>query len=285
MDLKSNDLLGIGKEFGIQYVKRAQSTIMPNNHYHSHFEIYYLLSGERYYFIKDRTYFISEGSLVLIKPYTLHKTINTNKSAHERVLINFSTEFTNGFNEYKKDIDFLSCFESEVNVLILSKDEQKKVKSVIMKLLEENGSKMPGYNVYLKILLQELLVLINRRIKRGDHGTFEHPSDLHRKISDIVKYINANYYQHITLEDLSANFFISRYYLSRVFKEVTGLTFTEYLNYIRIEEAKGLLYESAENIAEVSERVGYESITHFGRVFKKLTGISPLKYRKQKSAF
>lgn len=62
---------------------------------------------------------------------------------------------------------------------------------------------------------------------------------------------------------------------------MTGLTFTEYLNYIRVKEAKELLCKSAESITQISEKVGYESITHFGRVFKKLTGVSPLKYRKQ----
>lgn len=209
MDCQTNDLLKTGKEFGIQYIKRTHFTDMPNNHYHNHFEIYYLLSGERYYFIKDRTYYISEGSLVLIKPYILHKTISTNKPSHERVLISFSKDFTKDFNHCNEKFDFLSCFDAEVNVLVLNKEEQKKVKTVIMKLLEENGSKMPWHDIYLKILLQELLLIINRRIMRGDYGTFEHPNDLHKKISDIVKYINTNYSQHITLAELSAKFFIS----------------------------------------------------------------------------
>ncbi|MEG0502950.1 MAG: helix-turn-helix transcriptional regulator [Cellulosilyticaceae bacterium] len=77
-------------------------------------------------------------------------------------------------------------------------------------------------------------------------------------------------------------FYISPYYLSRTFKEGTGFNMINYLNYIRVKNAKVLLDGTSRAITDISQEVGFESTTHFDRVFKEIEGISPLKYRKQK---
>jgi AraC-like DNA-binding protein len=83
----------------------------------------------------------------------------------------------------------------------------------------------------------------------------------------------------ITLDDISKEFFISKSYFSKAFKSVTGFTFTEHLNNIRVREARLLLRGTNSNVSEIAFKVGFESITHFGRVFKSIAGYSPLKYR------
>jgi YesN/AraC family two-component response regulator len=75
---------------------------------------------------------------------------------------------------------------------------------------------------------------------------------------------------------------VSPYYLSRFFKEATGFTFVEYLNSVRIKEAKRLLERSSMKVKLISRKVGFGSVTHFGRVFKLVTGHTPLYYRKAK---
>jgi hypothetical protein len=69
---------------------------MQSNHFHDQFELYYLLSGERNYFIKDRTYFVRKGNLIFINTNELHKTTDTGVPNHERVLLRFSKSFING---------------------------------------------------------------------------------------------------------------------------------------------------------------------------------------------
>jgi len=61
---------------------------------------------------------------------------------------------------------------------------------------------------------------------------------------------------------------------------ITGLNLNEYINSIIIKESQKLLLQTKLNIIHISEKVGYDSATHFGRVFKSFTGLSPLKYRK-----
>ena len=69
-------------------------------------------------------------------------------------------------------------------------------------------------------------------------------------------------------------------YFSYVFKQITGRTFTEYLNYLRIMKAKELLTNSNKTVSGISYEVGFNDPAYFDRVFKKEVGMSPGKYRK-----
>lgn len=72
---------------------------------------------------------------------------------------------------------------------------------------------------------------------------------------------------------------MNKCYLSRIFKEVTGFTVNDYLHTYRIREACILLREGNMNVSEISEAVGYESLTYFDRVFRKHIGLSPMQYK------
>ncbi|MNJ41043.1 Bifunctional transcriptional activator/DNA repair enzyme AdaA [compost metagenome] len=82
---------------------------------------------------------------------------------------------------------------------------------------------------------------------------------------------------------LAEKFYVSPYYLSRFFKEATGFTFVEYVNSVRINEATKLLERSSLKVNLIAKKVGFGSVTHFGRVFKSVTGHAPLYYRKEAS--
>lgn len=84
------------------------------------------------------------------------------------------------------------------------------------------------------------------------------------------------------MTEIAEHFYISPHYLSRVFKEVTGLPLTEFVNMTRIREAQRLLRQTDAKIIDIAEQVGYGNLSHFGRVFKQQTGLSPLQYRKMR---
>ncbi|MEY2519694.1 MAG: hypothetical protein QOF24_1453 [Verrucomicrobiota bacterium] len=75
----------------------------------------------------------------------------------------------------------------------------------------------------------------------------------------------------------------STFYFCKLFKRATGLTFTDYLSRVRIEKAKTLLSDRNRRVSEVAYEVGFQSLTHFNRVFRKLTGQSPTDYRQSGS--
>lgn len=252
---------------------------MKENHFHSAYEIYYLMSGERYYFIKDRSYHIKKGDLVLINSNEVHKTYNATSPDHQRLLISFEEEYIGRLDPAGKDIlTFLFCKNSPI--ISLNIDEQIIVEDILGKISKEVENRKIGYEISIHSQLMELLVTCARYIESNKVPIEVQLSPVHEKVFEIVRYINDNYAEPLTLPHISSHFYISPYYLSRVFKETTGFTFIEYLNSIRVKQAQRLLRETKLSVTEISERVGFGSITQFGRKFKSITKKSPLNYRK-----
>lgn len=102
-----------------------------------------------------------------------------------------------------------------------------------------------------------------------------------RSVLDVKDYLDRNYRSRITLEELSARFFIDKYYLVKVFKEQFGCSINTYLLDLRITRAKQLLRFSDRSLEEIGEECGLGSPQYFSRQFKKVEGISPSRYRSQ----
>ncbi len=96
-----------------------------------------------------------------------------------------------------------------------------------------------------------------------------------------LKYIHNNFATDISLDRVAGTAGISKYHFSRLFKEMTGLTYQSYVNRIRIEQAKKILNDGALSITDTGYAVGYSDLTHFERIFKKLAGTTPSQYRRQ----
>ena len=101
-------------------------------------------------------------------------------------------------------------------------------------------------------------------------------------IAEIKAYIKENLGEKLTVDSIAGHVYLSKSYLSRIFKEVTGDSLTEFINHARIEKSMSLLADSSLSLAEISEMVGYEEQSYFSKVFKALTGCTPAKYRTQK---
>lgn len=99
-----------------------------------------------------------------------------------------------------------------------------------------------------------------------------------------IKFINENYMNDIGLKEVAGYLFVSPYYLSHIFKELTGKTFTEYLTSIRLNRAKELLTVTNLSISDISSMVGYEDTNYFSKIFKKQIGITPSSYRSSAQA-
>jgi AraC-like DNA-binding protein len=97
-----------------------------------------------------------------------------------------------------------------------------------------------------------------------------------------VDYIRKNYTKRITLEETASFVFLSPAYFSRVFKDEIGDNFNIYVNKIRIEAAKKLLLNEKVSLVDISSLVGFEGQSYFSKVFKKMTGVTPGKFRESR---
>lgn len=96
----------------------------------------------------------------------------------------------------------------------------------------------------------------------------------------VIRMLDEHYCENISLSHVAETIGISRSYLSRLFKEQTGTTFTEYLHRHRMEKAKKLLFMNSHSLAEVALELGYSSQSHFNKTFKQYTGQSPLNFKR-----
>lgn len=100
-------------------------------------------------------------------------------------------------------------------------------------------------------------------------------------VEQICAYLAANYRQKFSLTEVAAKFYLSPYYLSRLFRRVTGQSIVDYINNRRIEAAQKLLENTELSISAVAEQTGFSSAAHFRRVFREVMGTGPLQYRKE----
>lgn len=126
---------------------------------------------------------------------------------------------------------------------------------------------------YLEYALKILLITILRMQ--------EYAASNEQLLDQTIEYLKDHYTEHITLEELAAMEHISTSYLSRKFKQRTGVTVVTYINRLRVEKAQQLLVASTLNINEIAYQTGFESSKYFYRVFKSITGESPASIRRK----
>jgi AraC-like DNA-binding protein/mannose-6-phosphate isomerase-like protein (cupin superfamily) len=264
----------------IRIVHRTESGHfnMKGCHSHRRYELYYLVSGERYFFIKDRTYLITQGDLAFINVLDLHKTNDAGMPDQETIII----EFDHGFisNQAGIAISALEFLFGHHPIVKLPLNKQHYVENLLRVILQEIKLQQLDFELYIQSLLQQLLIFTARAVIQAKPAKPAHVNLTHAKIITIVHYMNKNFRKGVSLESLGNAFDINPNYLSRTFKKVTGFTFVEYLNSLRIKEAQRLLRETQIKVATIADQVGFDNQSHFGRVFRSISGIPPLQYRK-----
>ena len=131
----------------------------------------------------------------------------------------------------------------------------------------------------LKELINKAIYNINQNSKQADHINSVNYS---LPVRLACEYLEKNYQENINLNKISNYVSLSKNYFCNIFKKETGMTIWDYLIRIRMEEAKRMLLDTDQKTYEISERVGYDDPSYFGRLFKKYTGFTPIEFRDNK---
>ena len=131
----------------------------------------------------------------------------------------------------------------------------------------------------LKELINKAVYNLNQNSKQADHINAVNYS---LPVRLACEYIEKNFQENINLNKISNYVSLSKNYFCNIFKKETGITIWDYLIRIRMEEAKRMLLETEQKTYEISERVGYDDPSYFGRLFKKYTGFTPMEFRESR---
>lgn len=267
------------KSFYINYDSNSSPlNTMKNYHLHDDYEIFYLLEGERIYLINRKKYVVKANNLVFIDKNIIHKTKVTDVPNTKRVVINFQDSFLTG----NEDMLLNQLFDRGPHIIRIPANKVEFIQTLIKKLLSEYNSSADNTDAYIQTLLIQLLIESTRLLNTQENDFAAEVYDdyfVKHEIAEIIRYINNHYNQDISLALLSNRFNLSEQYISRLFRKVTGVTLINYLNAVRINQAKRLLLETSLKVTDVSKRVGYSNNVHLWRVFKRFTGHSPNEYR------
>ena len=249
-------------------------------HYHDHYELYFQEQGKRRYWVKNCNYLLQSGDLLFIPPFALHQADAETFHEHKRTIIYFDDLFCAELMKMSKEL--FAPFRQEEFILSLDQQTRQQIKELSLIMMQEQTKREKGWLIRSKLLLGEVLFLAYRCCQSNKNNTAEHLSlPKSPKILEAVQYIESNFHNKLSLEDVAGKLFIHPDYFCRLFKQEVGISFVEYVNNTRIEYAKGLLKKNKVTVKEVSELSGFENDSTFSRTFKSFTGISPSEYRKR----
>lgn len=268
----------------VEQVVREGDYSMNSRHFHDTYEMYYLLEGQGHYFIDRETYLVTAGDLVLIKPNQIHKTGMAKVSRHGRLLLQIAQAPMDAFLSKNGFPAMEELCDRKGRIVSLGEEDGAAAENLMLRIGEEIRGRKKGFELMVKMKLLELFILVWRcgggNPADGAGRVAQTPK--YQKVWQVADYLQANPERREGLEELAARFFISKSWLSRIFREVTGLSVGEYANIVRVKKAQRLLVHGDYSVTEISERLGFESITYFERIFRRYTGHTPLGYRREK---
>lgn len=269
----------------LEHLKRPSGFDMRSNHFHNEYEIYFLLEGERLFFFNNRAYHVKKGNLILVDANLIHMTHapEEDTTGYNRIILYIDKSKMQQFDEKFSHLNLVSFFREHYGVYDLTPAQQDKFLQMYEQLKAEFSNRNRSYKSMIEMeIIRYFIDFIrdNPNLTPIKDETVVHKSSKYQTIYNIADYISEHYAESITLDRLAGVFYLSKFYLSRSFKEVTGYGVNEYVNILRTKRAKQLLEETTFSVSEIAGIVGYESITYFEKVFKTYMSISPLKYRK-----
>lgn len=274
---------GVVEGLEIDQVIRDGEYSMVTRHFHDTYELYYLLEGQRYYFIEKQTYLVKAGDVVMIKPDRIHKTSTAGEPYHNRILLQISKELMNPLLKVCDLGSMEDIFREDVMILSVPEKDREEILRLSRQIHKEIEERQKKYMTGVKFKLAELLLYVTRCQKKQQFWQESQKAQTwkHQKVHEAADYLMNHPETGESLEELAKRFYISKSYLSRIFREVTGFSVNEFKNVSRIKKSQQLLLHSDYSITEISNILGFENLTYYERVFKKYSGVTPLKYRKE----
>lgn len=244
-------------------------TLNPVFHAHEHAQICYMTKGACLHHVDEHVYLMTKGDLLAVPPFVPHHLEPYEDQAAELVQIDFMP-----FVVPHEEIPLDTQLFPKIHV---SSDSQSQIEQLIRNMTKEHENKQTGYQMLIKADLIRLIVTLFR-----EHSSPSAPgSDSRRLFYEAVHYIDQHYTDNLQLAELAGRAGMSPSYFSYIFKVLKGQSFVQYVNDIRIRKALDLLRMTDLTVLDIAMRVGFNHLSHFNRMFKKATGVNPLKYRRQ----
>ena len=240
-------------------------------HYHTFHKIIILLAGKAGYAVEGERYELTPGDFVLVGSGSIHRPEVEAGDYYERMILYIAPDHLRSLTV--GDCDPEECFRcaQETFQYVFRDEGTSRVRPLFLALAET--VRQGGYGAALLAQAQftELMVEVNR-VVRGGHRVGAAGGD--RKVISLLQYLNLHLTEPLTIDELAARFYISKYHMMRRFRQETGYSIHGYLSEKRLLLAQQLLSRGAAP-SEVFTQVGYQDYSTFSRAYKKQFGRGP----------
>lgn len=262
------------KYFAVSHLYKEEKPMQM--HIHDCYEIYFSISGGKQFLIDNQFYDIHPGDIFIVNQYESHYLTQIDQMVHERIVLFADPEFIKSLSTPTTDLN--QCFVERPahfsHKISLNKEQQQRFLYYIDKITSSNDF---GHDIVERLAFTELIVLLNKCCIETTHAVDENGYQYSEQVKEILAFINQNIHETITIDELSAHFYLSSSYICRIFKSATGTTINKYITARRIAIAKALLADGM-NVSDACEQAGFNDYSNFLKSFTKAVGISPKKY-------
>lgn len=243
-------------------------------HWHEEFEIIYNVDEAFDLGIGDEVVTLNKGDIYIIEPRVVHSFVLQDKPKY-RFILQFTPLALN-------HISALENMRLKKTHLRPADKVYPRIKKVLDDIMVEEKNKASAYEYMTLSNLYQVMAIIIRDLDKVQCSDKELNNRMKRisRLQIAFDYIDGNFHKKISLQSIADVTGYSTYYFTRFFKEMTGMTFNDYLSHYRILVACKQLLETDYSITDIALNAGFSSIKTFNRVFKEIKGQNPSSYRK-----
>jgi len=228
-------------------------------HEHDYYEVVYFFKGTGIVEIDGREFEYGPNTFSIVKPFSLRS------ERHHTLTSNWCTGF------------FINENLFNVENGLYSDTKGKKILSTILAIRNEFTEKRQNYNEMMDILSERIVILVQRMQSTNNEN--------YDKFVKVIQFIEENFDKDIDLEQMAEMTNYSYHHFRHTFKKITGFSPTNYIIHKRVEQAKRLLSDGSYTVSYISQICGFSTDAQFNQLFKKITGMTPGKYKKIYSTF
>lgn len=244
-------------------------------HYHDFDKITIFLRGNVNYIIEGKCYELKPYDIVLVRHNDIHRLDIDNSVPYDRIIVYISVNFMNAYKTDTYDLSY--CFQKaekeHSNVLRIPSLEKSSLFRSISQLEKSFTDNGYAAELFRQVLFLEFMVHLNRAAIKN-RLEFIDTDNCNSKILDILRYINENLDSELSIETLAERFYISKYYMMRLFKQETGHTLGQYTSQKRLLLAKELIISGVPSTQACFD-CGFKDYSTFTRAYRKFFGESP----------
>ena len=249
-------------------------------HAHDYYEFYFFIEGDVAMEIDGIEYPVNPGEMVLVPPGVMHRAVvQSGTVPYRRIVFWISERCCESLSAQSEDYNYIFIRQKETGRYCFSFNdiEASEIRSRLFALIDETRAERWGRDTGISLCLANLLLLINRTVHRyEDAGAAGDDKSWYEMITN---YIHEHLSEDLSLDTMSRDLYISKFYISHLFQETTGMSVHQYITGLRLAACCESILAGA-LVTDVYSQFGFHDYSAFYRAFRKEYGMSPAAYIK-----